>query len=217
MKSSRIIPFVVVVLLSVTALFGAEKLGVGSKAPELDLDKIATPDGKEAKGKMKFADIKSKVIVVEFWATWCGPCRASIPHLSGLQEKYGDKVAIIGVSIDQGRDEVVKFHKANKDKMKYIVAFDARGSMNKNYLKAEGARGIPHAYIIVGGKIFWSGHPGSMDESLEKAVKSVKGDNDVADKDGKADEGDGKVEEEKPAPPVERPDEEWSEPPKAKK
>ena len=68
----------------------------------------------------------NKTYVVEFWATWCGPCRVSIPHLTELQKKYKDKgVTIIGVSVwSRIRDAVAPFVEQMGDKMDYTVAID---------------------------------------------------------------------------------------------
>jgi thiol-disulfide isomerase/thioredoxin len=65
---------------------------------------------KDVEGKpVNFSQFKGKVVVLDFWATWCGPCRSEIPGYVQLQEKYKDKgLVIIGVSLDQEGPEVVK-------------------------------------------------------------------------------------------------------------
>src|SRR5205807_3002075 len=66
-----------------------------------------------------------KTYVVEFWATWCGPCRTSIPHLTELQKKYRDRVKFIGVSVfEHDAKGVEPFVKEMGDKMDYSVALD---------------------------------------------------------------------------------------------
>src|SRR5262249_22804189 len=119
--------------------------------------------------------------VVEFWATWCGPCRVSIPHLTELQKKYKDKgVSFIGVSIcEQSQDGVEPFVKQMGDKMDYSVALDvvAEGQQGNEGKRAQAGmaaadeNGIPTAFVIrKDGKIAWIGHPMSMDEPLAKIV-----------------------------------------------
>lgn len=113
-----------------------------------------------------------KVYVVEFWATWCGPCKVSIPHLTEIQKQYKDKgVTVIGVSTEE--PETVKpFVDDMGDKMDYTVAVDVEGNVQKNYMEAFGANGIPHAFIVNGsGKIVWNGHPmDDMDTILDLVV-----------------------------------------------
>ena len=59
---------------------------------------MTQPEGK----KFKFASLKGKVILVDVWATWCGPCREQTPKLAALQEKYRDKgLAVVGLSLDE--------------------------------------------------------------------------------------------------------------------
>ena len=115
------------------------------------------------------------VYLVEFWATWCRPCRDSIPHLTKLQEKYKDKgVVIVGVSTDkkEGVEGVQQFVKKMDTKMDYTVAFDDDSKTEDAYQKAFGIRGIPHAFIIdQKSRIVWQGHP--LDESLEEAIEQV--------------------------------------------
>ena len=118
-----------------------------------------------------------KIYVVEFWATWCGPCRATIPHLTQLQKK-NPGVTFIGVSIlENDQKEVEPFVKEMGDKMDYRVAMDdvannSDGKMAKNWFEAAGQKGIPTAFIInKEGKIAWIGHPASMDGPLEQITE----------------------------------------------
>jgi thiol-disulfide isomerase/thioredoxin len=118
-----------------------------------------------------------KFYVVEFWATWCGPCRATIPHLTELQKKHPD-VNFIGVSVwEQDQKEVKPFVEKMGEKMSYRVAMDAvpekgkgnDGAMAKNWMRAAGQNGIPTAFIVnKEDRIAWIGHPAQMDEPLEK-------------------------------------------------
>jgi len=118
-----------------------------------------------------------KFYVVEFWATWCGPCIATIPHLTELQKKHPE-VSFVGVSVwEQDQDKVKPFVEKMGDKMVYSVAMDlvpekadgSDGAMAQNWMKAAGQNGIPTAFIVnKEQKIAWIGHPSSMDEPLEK-------------------------------------------------
>ncbi len=67
------------------------------------------------------ASLRGKVVIVNFWATWCGPCRAEIPDLVALQEKYKDTLQVIGISEDEAGVEVVKRFAA-EHKVNYPMA-----------------------------------------------------------------------------------------------
>jgi len=149
--------------------FAANKLKLGDTAPEVSVKMI---NDKEYGKAFSLAEFKDKIIVVEFWATWCPPCRQSIPHLSKIQEKYKDKVVVIGVS-GEDKDVVEKFFKEQKE-MKYRVAIDDKDKTAGIYMTGFGVDGIPHAFIIKEGKIVWHGHPLEMDEELVKAVGNEK-------------------------------------------
>lgn len=147
---------------------------VGDSAPALNVSKWV-------KGEPVTAFAKGQVYVVEFWATWCGPCKVSIPHLTKLQEELGSKVKVIGVSVwETKQSDVEPFVKEMGDKMDYTIAMDQlpsptangnEGQMAKGWMMAAGQNGIPSAFIINGdGKVAWIGHPMEMDKPLESVV-----------------------------------------------
>ena len=101
--------------------FGAETatLKVGDAAPALK-------SGKWLKGEAVTAFETGKVYVVEFWASWCGPCRMSIPHLTKLQAQFKDKgLIVIGQNCwDKSAEAATECMKEMGDKMNYRVALD---------------------------------------------------------------------------------------------
>ena len=147
-------------------------LVVGSPAPAIKVVKWA-------KGTPVATFEKGKTYVVEFWATWCGPCKQTIPHLSELAKKFAGKVTFVGVdSFEHDPSEasyvpkVEKFVKDFGDKMSYNVAIDGKdGIMGKTWMMAAQQPGIPTAFVIDGtGKVAWIGHPMALDEPLGKIV-----------------------------------------------
>jgi thiol-disulfide isomerase/thioredoxin len=121
---------------------------------------------------VKLADGKGKKLyVVEFWATWCPPCRTSIPHLTEMQKQFKDKdVVFIGVT-DEKANVVKPFVEKMGDKMDYVVAIDQDKKTSAVYMKAYGINGIPHAFIVdKEGKVAWQGHPMA---GLDKAIEEI--------------------------------------------
>lgn len=150
----------------------AQSLGIGDPAPKLEVKSFV-------KGDPVSEFEPGKIYVVEFWATWCGPCRTSIPHLTELQKKKPE-VAFIGVSVwEQDQDKVKPFVEEMGDKMAYRVAMDQvpekakanDGVMAKTWMTAADQNGIPTAFIVnKEGKVAWIGHPMEMEKPLEKIV-----------------------------------------------
>jgi thiol-disulfide isomerase/thioredoxin len=146
-----------------------EILNVGDPAPKLAVSGWV-------KGEKVDQFEPGKTYVVEFWATWCGPCRVSIPHVTELAHKHKD-VRFIGVDVWENNTKLVKpFVDQMGDKMDYSVALDDvpaggnanAGAMARTWMKAAEENGIPAAFVIHDGKIAWIGHPMNMDEPLAK-------------------------------------------------
>lgn len=147
-----------------------ESLGIGDASPGLHLAKFI-------KGDPVDETLAGKVHVVEFWATWCGPCLAGMPHLSELQTEYGDEVTFLGVTRED-EPTVAKFlNRASPggptwdEVIKYRLALDDRDWTNTAFMTAAGQNGIPCAFVVGGdGIVEWIGHPMTMDEPLRKIV-----------------------------------------------
>lgn len=124
------------------------------------------------KGKhVDLAALKGKQIaVVEFWATWCPPCRASIPHITKLQKKYKD-VVFVGISSEKS-DTVKKFVESMAENMDYAVGVDNEGKTSESYMGAYSVDGIPHAFVVdLKGRVVWHGHPmNDLDKVLDEVL-----------------------------------------------
>ena len=159
-------------LASAPALAEGPTLKPGDPAPALQVKQWVK--GSPVKGFEK-----NKLYVVEFWATWCGPCKRSIPHLTELANANKD-VTFIGVSVwENKQDDVAPFVEKMGEKMNYTVAMDDvpegkkgnEGAMAKNWMTASGSGGIPTAFIVdKTGHIAWIGHPMEMEEPLKQVI-----------------------------------------------
>ena len=138
-------------------------LKLGDQAPELELNFVKGTPVTLAEGK------GTDVYIVEFWATWCGPCLKSIPHLTELQKKYGHKgLVIVGIT-DEDSADVKPFLAKMGTKMDYRVAIDKYDVTNSRFMVPFGIEGIPHAFVIDKlGRLVWHGHP--MDPLMEKLI-----------------------------------------------
>ena len=145
-------------------------LGVGDVAPPLTVASwvIGDPINELASGQ---------TYVIEFWATWCPPCRTSMPHLSSLQTQYENEVTCIGVTreepgvVEEFMSKEQSPGKNWEDVVQYRIAIDRGSQMNRSYMKAAGQSGIPSAFIVAAdGIIDWIGHPMAMDEPLAQIV-----------------------------------------------
>ena len=151
---------VLAVLLPVSGVRAELKVG---DRPVLDLK---TMDNVRVTSK----DLGGRLVIVEFWATWCGPCVKMVPHLRELNAKYRERgVVMISISRDKDISAAQQFIKDNE--MSWVQVHDM--SQPQQLGPAWGVRGIPHAFIISPeGEMLWRGHPASMDKPLEGFLAS---------------------------------------------
>lgn len=159
------------------------KLSVGDPAPALKVTQWMNGDDPKAFEK-------DKVYVLEFWATWCGPCIRAMPHLTELQKENKDKgLVVIGLTNkdDNGNDKasVTRFVAKSKAKVGYVMGYSDGDENWKAYMDAAGQEGIPCSYVVgKDGKIAYIGHPMYLDVVLPKVLAGTwsKADADAAEK-----------------------------------
>jgi peroxiredoxin len=128
-------------------------------------------DEKDVTGKpLSIGKLRGKVVLIDFWATWCPPCRAEIPNVVKVYEKHhSEGFEIIGVSLDQDQQKLESFTKENK--MPWQQFFDGQGWGNKLAVKY-GVQSIPATYLIDSrGRIIGSDLRGdALEEAVTKAL-----------------------------------------------
>jgi thiol-disulfide isomerase/thioredoxin len=143
-----------------------EALAIDSAFPDFDVKDL---DGKP----LKVANFKGKVVMIDFWATWCGPCVGEVPNVAAVYQKYHDKgFEIIGVSLDRegDKDKMISFTKEHN--MPWPQFYDGKYWQNELSVKY-GIRSIPATFLLDGsGKIIAKNVRG---EALEPAVKKALG------------------------------------------
>jgi thiol-disulfide isomerase/thioredoxin len=128
---------------------------------------LRTIDGKN----LSHDELRGKVVLINFWATWCSPCRAEIPWLVNLQNRYRDHLIIVGLSLDEGPPDAVK-NFASALRMNYPIAI-----VGEEVAHAFGEMiGLPTTYLIDRTGRVVSRHAGLLGpESLEREVRALAG------------------------------------------
>jgi thiol-disulfide isomerase/thioredoxin len=136
---------------------------VGTLAPE-----ISAKEWLNNPNVPTLASMRGKVVLVEFWATWCGPCVQGIPHLNDVQNKYADKGFTLLSFTEQSRRGIEEFAKLYK--MTYAVGLESQDTFDRY-----GVTTIPQAFLLdKSGKIIWEGNSGdaALDGAVQAALKT---------------------------------------------
>lgn len=151
-------------ILLVPMMVMAGKLKVGDKFPDFNLKELGKP------GKVAWSQYKGKVVIVDFWASWCEPCKKELPALNTLYKKYkGKGLVVIGVNVDNDEASALNFLKENK--VDFPRAFDAG---KKFASKAELAT-MPSSFVIDKKGVIKSVHSGYREGDVEEFEKEIKG------------------------------------------
>jgi cytochrome c biogenesis protein CcmG/thiol:disulfide interchange protein DsbE len=147
------------------AATSAQALEKGAPAPQFELPGVD--------GVVKLAKLQGKVVYVDFWASWCGPCRQSFPWMNEMQAKYGARgLQIIGVNVDANSADARQFLVATP--ARFAIGFDPQGATPRNY----GIKGMPSSVLIgPDGKVLMehSGFREADRAELESKIQSALG------------------------------------------
>lgn len=144
------------------------KLQIGDAAPPLQV-------GKWLKGEPVKGFQKDSVYIIEFWATWCGPCIASMPHLDELAQKF-QKQGLVVVALTtedeaNSSEAVEEFVKGDGAKYHFRFAFCDDDKMMTQYMIASEQQGIPCSFVVgKDGKVAFIGHPSELDDVLPQVL-----------------------------------------------
>ncbi len=120
--------------------------------------------------QVSLANLKGKIVVVDFWATWCQPCMQQAPHIVDLNKRYADKgLQIIGVSLDDDKAKMLSV--AKQSSFTWPQYYDGGGWKTKLAV-AWGIDSIPRTFVFSPeGELLWTGHPALLDQVLDDAFK----------------------------------------------
>jgi peroxiredoxin len=141
----------------------SQALEVGTKAPDFQLS--------GDKGLVRLSNNSGSVVYVDFWASWCGPCKQSFGWMNAMQEKYGAQgLKVIGVNLDAKTEDAKKF--LAQSPANFTVVYDAKGDVPKAF----GVKGMPTSFLVSkSGKIIFQ-HLGFKEadrDNLEQQIKAA--------------------------------------------
>lgn len=154
----------VLITAAVAGIAGAgPKTGpnVGQQAPDFKLKSVTGAD-------VALSALRDKPVFLNFWATWCPPCRAEMPDLQAMYKKYGSRMHFLAVNVQESTGEVTGFLKSNK--YTFPVVLDNKGSVTGKYF----VNGIPTSLVIDTKGVIQGKNVGALSASqLEALIRKV--------------------------------------------
>ena len=160
-------------IVALTALFASSATITASAfEPKPSPIKQCAPVHLKDGEKIDFNAFKGKIVYVDFWASWCGPCRASFPFMNELNKEFADDVVILGLSVDSSKEDADRF--LAKTPADFNLAIDTEGVCPKEFV----VKGMPSSYILGrNGDLLYS-HTGFRKSDVKKIraalIESVK-------------------------------------------
>ena len=158
----------IVIALSAMLATSAFAQDVGQPAPAFDVP--------GASSNVRLAEMKGKVVYVDFWASWCAPCKQSFPWMNEMQAKYAARgLQIVGVTVDRKREDADKFLAATP--ARFTVAYDTSGKVAEAYKP----KGMPTSYLIGADGVVRAVHVGfkdsdraDLDQQIQAALTAAR-------------------------------------------
>jgi cytochrome c biogenesis protein CcmG, thiol:disulfide interchange protein DsbE len=149
--------------LCLTAAIPAQANQPGKPAPDFSLPGTGGP--------VRLADLRGQLVYVDFWASWCAPCKQSFPFLNEMQDKYGARgFTVVGINVDIRRADADRFLAGTP--ARFPIAFDDKGETPKAYA----VRGMPSSYLVAPDGRVLSAHVGFKEEdkkALEDKIRQA--------------------------------------------
>jgi cytochrome c-type biogenesis protein len=115
-------------------------------------------------------DLRGRPVLIDFWATWCGPCQRTMPEIERLHRKYGARLQVVGINIEGRTPEVLAF--VDKGGYSFRILFDS-GNFRAGTASRYGVTSIPRTFLLDReGRILFAGHPQALGEERIEAALS---------------------------------------------
>jgi cytochrome c biogenesis protein CcmG/thiol:disulfide interchange protein DsbE len=142
-----------------------KEASIGRQAPDFTLNRVGGP------GKLQLASLRGKVVVLNFWASWCYPCNQEAPTLQAAAKRWGDRVVVLGVDVNDPMSDARKF--ARKFKLTYPLVHDNHNVTSPKY----GLTGLPETFFIdrtgrLVGHVAAAIDAADLRDGVEQALKS---------------------------------------------